>query len=175
MSFSSSDQRRRRPVSPTSSVRFGTAHITLHKDSSQHRASLGKAAFSGLQRTDTLRWLQSAKEGDLLVTGIPGAGKTGLTKMNTPSFCLAMARWLRCCVRASPQAREIRRAIAPSRARKLRSGNLSFHPLWYPIVPCIFDNHFASARPIASCGGWSPFPMRSFFIGRCTKLRQGGA
>jgi len=45
--------------------------------------------------------------------------------------------------------------------RRPELANLSFHSLWYPIVPCISDNHFASARPVASCGGWSRFPMRS--------------
>ena len=42
--------------------------------------------------------------------------------------------------------------IALSRAKKLGSGDLSFHSLWYPIVPRILDNHFVSGRPIASCG-----------------------
>jgi hypothetical protein len=36
-------------------------------------------------------------------------------------------------------------------AEKLGSGNLSFHSLWYPIVPRISDNHFASA---ANCVMW---------------------
>jgi hypothetical protein len=36
-------------------------------------------------------------------------------------------------------------------AVKLGSGNLSFHSLWYPIVPRISDNHFASA---ANCVMW---------------------
>ena len=50
--------------------------------------------------------------------------------------------------------------MRPIGAKKLGSENLSVHSLWYPIVPRIFDNHFASARPIASCGD-DHVPMRS--------------
>ena len=42
-------------------------------------------------------------------------------------------------------------AIALNKGDEI-GGNLSFHSLWYPIVPRISDNHFAWARLIASCG-----------------------
>jgi hypothetical protein len=51
----------------------------------------------------------------------------------------------------------------------------SFHSRWYPIVRCIFGNHFASARPIASCGGMITFSDALFIVGCPTKLRQGDA
>jgi hypothetical protein len=47
-------------------------------------------------------------------------------------------------------------SYAPACANEWVKGvcaNLSFHSLSHPIVPRIFDSHFASARPVASCGG----------------------
>jgi hypothetical protein len=48
LSFSSSDQRRRRPVSTTSSRSTWALRLS-HKDNSQQHASFGKAAFTVFQ------------------------------------------------------------------------------------------------------------------------------
>jgi hypothetical protein len=56
-------------------------------------------------------------------------------------------------VRGFAQLQKFVTAIAPEvGAEKLGSESLSFYSLCYPIVRRIFDSHFVSARPIASCG-----------------------
>ncbi|MGY2908141.1 hypothetical protein ACVWVY_007162 [Bradyrhizobium sp. URHC0002] len=73
-------------------------------------------------------------------------------RVQTNHFPISAADHLHSGERLRPKPQKFVAAIALSRAKKLGSGRLSFHSLWYPIVRRISDNHFASARPIASCG-----------------------
>ena len=71
MSFSPSDQRRRRPVSNhLQPLHLGTALITIHKDSSQQRASPDKAAFSAGIRNAFVVFTQRDRGNGVLIRPI---------------------------------------------------------------------------------------------------------